>query len=279
MAYGAKLYGKTGALLIDDTYEGYAFLGNYSLTWTGAGGDPNQNPGPCWPVYHNYTCDIVSPGRPLLFYKPPHTNIGSGAMPSGFINNQIAGLALVALMNIGGNTWRAYFVRPSIGGGSSTIKAFVSTKYLGTSSNTYGMRVRNSSGDLVFDSGWNPLNPVPKNQYMDAMQANTSNVVGTTILFNDAWRDVINTNYPNDVWLSAYTSAPTILTYLGGGSLYYTYIFRVFSTITRNGQSYIVCWPAIVNNYVAPTYNVCMGTATGISTTILTYEQMEALYP
>lgn len=290
MAYGSKIYGSTGALQVDDTYETYVYAGNYSLTYSGNGGDPYNYSGPLYPVYHNSYVDIVSTSRPIIFYKPPYSykpnlQLYPTSNAPHLADNQIPGIAMVALVNIGGNTWRGYFVEPWVGGsGVTPLKVFVSTKSKGPSTDTNGLRVYNSGGTLVFDAGWKLLNPIPQSEYFQAIQINVSNQVGTQIGIysagNGAFSQVVPTKVANDTWISLYTTPPTILNNLQPNTAYYyTYIFLVFSMIDGGNYQGIFSWPAIVNNSSFPPYNMFLGSNVNTNVNYLTFDGMSTFYP
>ena len=290
MAYGAKIYGTGGDLVVDDTYETYAFLGNYTLTYTGDATNPATT-SVMTPVYHNYTVDITSTTRPIIFYKPPWSWVDIGFSYNNapyFSTHSIPGMAMVALQNIGGNTWRAYFVSSYSGlGGSITVKVFVSTKSLGPSASTgYGMQVKNGSGNLVFDSGWKPLNPKTAIGTLTRMQETISNVLGTQVTFNPTNDINLGSTYlnnSNDVWISAFTREPTITTVVGASPLAYTFVFKVFSMTSSSssptGYGFLNAWPAVVNNSTFPAYNAVLGSNQDSQISFLYATDMSTYYP
>ena len=290
MAYGAKFYGPTGALQIDDTYETYVYAGNYSLTPRANGGDPNDPNGPLYPVYHNSYVDIVSTSRPIIFYKPPASVLPNLSYTSTNDNapwlhlRQIPGVVMVALINTGGDNWRGYFVSPWIGGsGQTQLKVFVSTKSKGPSTESVGMRLFDPAGTLLFDSGWQFLNPQPREKTFKAIQANISNVVGTTIQIYASYQFAFEWAYEantTDLWISMFAPPPTVLGNLQPQqALYYTYIFKVLSIITGPSGIAIWAWPAIVNNSTFPSYNIFLGSNVDPRINYLVARDMSSFYP
>lgn len=281
MAYGMKVYGSGGDLIIDDAYDAYVYLGTYSLTWKGDGGDPYNMSGSLYPVYHNCYCDIVSTSRPIVFYKPPRSTTVTGNTLPYCADNRVPALALSAVANIGGNTWRCYFV--SVLGGTSEVKAFVKTGSRGVSSDAFGIRVYKPDGAPAFDSGWKPLNPLIATCELAPIQINISNTIGTAIQLNVPYQNTFNSvfsgNYADDIWISGFTSTPTILTYVSGQTpLYYTYIIKCFTWVTSSSYTGIFAWNAVVNNSAFPTYNVFYGTNESTYITVMVCKNMGELY-
>lgn len=284
MAFGGTFKGVGGDLIVDNTYDSYAYQGTQTLTFIQKRTDLITNPNAeCFvPHYHDAYCDIQSVGRPIVFFRPPLAASTVNSTPnSAFWTNQLPAMALVSIRSIGTNLWRARFVTGATGG-SSLVKVFVPVKQLGPSSQSHGLRFYNGAGDLVFDAGWKVLNPQFQTQQLSRMVVNATYVAGEALTL-DSSQDGVMLIQPsnNDVWISCYTREPFVTFF----NNQHQFVYRMFTTLTQNtsggvtSPNFIRCWPAPANTSSNVGISVWYGSNVATNTNLMYIYNMQTYYP
>lgn len=286
MAYGASIKSQTGDLLVDDTYDTYVYLGTYTPTyiaketnWETSTTNPSFNP-----HYHNMYVDIPSTTRPIVFFKPPVTLNWSWQNDPYYNVNVIPGMGLVSIMEISPNVWRARFMTTT-GGGTSLVKAFAATKTKGPSTVTQGMRVYNSSNQLIFDSGWKMLNPVAAIETFYPLQSTNSNTIGGSVTLVRAYSSIAGAGVTSagadpDLWISCFTREPNVFIRLGSRPYTATVGFKAFSTVAEYGNtSYsVIDWNACWNSNDL-SYSIQAGSINYTNTSYLVLRDTGTYFP
>jgi hypothetical protein len=270
MANGLAVINSNGDLVIADNYETYVYLGTYTIIPN----DPVYKTTSAFTPWDGYI-EIQANSRPICFFKVPFSSVGNN-LPY-FDTNQIPGIAQVGLSEVSTNVWRAYFVTSFVGG-PSAIKVFVSTKSLGPSSITQGIRIRDSVSNLLFDSGWLFLNPQYLNVTLTRMQNNTSNTIGATIQFNSTNDNLgITGSSDSDLWISAFSREAQVAINFNNPVRYYTN-YKIYSLVQTSGIGFVHAWPCTVNSSTFGAYSIVYGSASDTRSTVLYSYGMSTFY-
>lgn len=142
----------TGNICIDDTYDNLLYLGKY--TPIASGWSYAQSAYASSLPYTHYV-DVNCSERPMAFFKPPQVALsGSSGSSQGFNGSAFA---IAGIWEISTGVWRIACVTGMANPSVPQLYVFVPIGAQGPSSETWGMRIWNDAGRLLFDSGWNIL--------------------------------------------------------------------------------------------------------------------------
>ena len=194
--YGFRTRNNNGTLTIDSNLFAYIYLGAYVI--------PSQA-GTYQTV--NFTCS----GFPLVFFDVPYNMTAGevGAFDSVDRYMSRCGIAMIKLVSTGASSWQATFIVSNNNGpdlglymrvfGKSHLNAIPST-------NTHGLRVRNTAGNVVFDSDM-PMLRLGVSTYdaeirLDPLVPGMTSTTKDAALF-DNWVDVGTNMSGMSVWACA----------------------------------------------------------------------------
>ena len=141
MSYGFRARNINGHVTIDENLIGYAYLGKHVL--------PSQ----VGNTYVDFTCV----GVPLVYFDVPYnrTQEEQGTATSLARFRSRTGVCMVKLQDLGSNNWRAHFMIANYNGPDLGlyIRVFgkIHLNFAASAGAHYGLRVRNSAGEVVFD--------------------------------------------------------------------------------------------------------------------------------